>query len=138
MWLVQNCRSNKCLIPQTPELPGGFVPLVPCQGSAVYPLGTLSGPQTPRLLTPPPNHKSWIRPWNRYTSIYIYIMYNIYITVYWYFIAWLDLLLFLSQFYWHNNLIKKIGFQYFQDFKFYWYTQTQTCATWGHTSTYII
>ena len=21
--------------------------------------------------------------------------------------------------------------------RFYWYTRTQTCATWGHTSTYI-
>jgi hypothetical protein len=51
------------VIPQTPELPGGLAPLVPCQGSALDPLGTLSGPQTPRLLTPPPNHKSWIRPW---------------------------------------------------------------------------
>jgi hypothetical protein len=25
----------------------------------------------------------------------------------------------------------------FQISRFYWYTQTQTCATWGHTSTYI-
>jgi hypothetical protein len=41
------------VIPQTPELPGGLAPLVPCQGSALDPLGTLSGPQTPRLLTPP-------------------------------------------------------------------------------------
>ena len=41
------------VIPQTPELPGGIAPLVPCQGSALDPLGTLSGPQTPRLLTPP-------------------------------------------------------------------------------------
>ena len=39
------------VIPQTPELPGGFAPLVPCQGSALDPLGTLSGPQTPRPLT---------------------------------------------------------------------------------------
>ena len=53
VWLVQNCRSNKCLIPQTPEFPGGFASLAPYHGSALVPLGTLSGPQTPRLLTPP-------------------------------------------------------------------------------------
>ena len=41
------------VIPQTPELPGGFALLVPYQGSALDPLGTLSGPQTPRLLRPP-------------------------------------------------------------------------------------
>ena len=50
------------VIPQTPELPVGLVPLVPYQGSALDPLGTLSGPQNPRILTLPPNHKSWIRP----------------------------------------------------------------------------
>ena len=50
------------VIPQTLELLGGLAPLVPYQGSALDTLGTLSGPQTPRLLTPPPNHKSWIRP----------------------------------------------------------------------------
>jgi hypothetical protein len=42
------------VIPQTPEVPRGFVPLVPYKGSALDPLGTLSGPQTHRLLTPPP------------------------------------------------------------------------------------
>ena len=41
------------VIPQTPELPGSFVLLVPYQGSALDPLGILSSPQTPRLLTPP-------------------------------------------------------------------------------------
>jgi hypothetical protein len=42
------------VIPQTLELLGGLAPLVPYQGSALDTLGTLSGPQTPRLLTPPP------------------------------------------------------------------------------------
>ena len=69
------------VIPQTPELPGDFVPLVPYQDPALDPLGTLTGPQTPRLLTPPTsNHKSWILPWsvyhfviNDYIHAYIHI-----------------------------------------------------------------
>ena len=53
--LVQNCRSNKCLqFLKPPELPGGFAAWAPYQGSALDPLGTLSGPKTPRLLTPTP------------------------------------------------------------------------------------
>jgi hypothetical protein len=39
------------VIPQTPQ---SFAPLVPYQDSALDPMGTLSGPQTPCLLTPPP------------------------------------------------------------------------------------
>ena len=42
------------VIPQTPELPGGFAPLIPYQGSALDQLGTLSGPQTPAAYPPPP------------------------------------------------------------------------------------
>ena len=38
VWLVQNCRSNKCLIPQTPR--------------ALPWTRWGRGPQTPRLLTP--------------------------------------------------------------------------------------
>jgi hypothetical protein len=53
-------------------------PWAPYQGSTLDQLGTLSGPQTPRLLTPPPNHKSWIRPWS-FVSLphirYLWILY---------------------------------------------------------------
>ena len=49
------------VIPKIPGGSGGFV-WVPYQGSTLDQLGILSGPQTPRLLTPP-NHKSWTRPW---------------------------------------------------------------------------
>jgi hypothetical protein len=42
---------------------GALSPWALYQGSTLDQQGTLSGPQTPRLLTPPPpNHKSWIRP----------------------------------------------------------------------------
>jgi hypothetical protein len=42
------------VIPQTPRASGGLAPpWAPYQGSALDPLGTLSGPKTPRLLTPP-------------------------------------------------------------------------------------
>ena len=55
VWLVQNCCSNKCLyFLKPPELPGGLSPTWALyQGSALDPLGTISGPQTPRLLTHP-------------------------------------------------------------------------------------
>ena len=43
------------VIPQAPRASGGLSPpWALYQGSALDPLGTLSGPQTPRLLTPPP------------------------------------------------------------------------------------
>jgi hypothetical protein len=47
--------------PQTPRASGGLAPLAPYQGSALDPLGTLSGPR-PLSYSRPPNHKSWIRP----------------------------------------------------------------------------
>ena len=55
VWLVQNCRSIKCLqFLKPPELRrGASPPWAPFQGSVYDPLVTLSGPQTPRLLTPP-------------------------------------------------------------------------------------
>ena len=54
VWLVQNYRSNKCLIPKIPRASGGKAPpWAPYQASTLDQLGTLSGPQTPRLLTPP-------------------------------------------------------------------------------------
>ena len=43
------------VILQTPRASGGLCPPGP-------PTPTLCGPQTPRLLTPPPNHKSRIHP----------------------------------------------------------------------------
>ena len=51
VWLIQNCRSNKCLIPQTPRASGGFDPLCPLPGLYPGPTGDL---KTPRLFTPPP------------------------------------------------------------------------------------
>ena len=50
VWLIQNCRSNKCLIPQTPRASGGFDPLCPLPGLYPGPTGDL---KTPRLLTSP-------------------------------------------------------------------------------------
>ena len=48
---------------KTLELPGGFAPLAPFQGLALDPLGSLSGPQTPRriILHLPPLSNSWLR-----------------------------------------------------------------------------
>ena len=44
VWLLPNCRSNKCLqFLKPPELPFPIKVLS----------GTRSGPQTPRILTPP-------------------------------------------------------------------------------------
>ena len=58
VWLVQSCRSIKCLqFLKPPELRrgGGFAPLGPLPGLCLRPAGgTVCGPQTPRLLTPPP------------------------------------------------------------------------------------
>ena len=47
---------------------GALCPWAPYQGSTLDQLGTLSGPQTPRLLMPP-IHKSWIHPWYIVLSI---------------------------------------------------------------------
>jgi hypothetical protein len=41
------------VIPQSSRASRGLRPWAPYQGSALYPLGTLSDPQTPHLLTPP-------------------------------------------------------------------------------------
>ena len=41
------------VIPKIPRASGGKAPLAPYQASTLDQLGTLSGPQTPRLLTPP-------------------------------------------------------------------------------------
>ena len=51
--MFQNCWRKSVLNTQNPELPGrgGAPPGVPYQGSALYPLKTLSGPQTPRRLS---------------------------------------------------------------------------------------
>ena len=56
VWLVQNCRSIKCLqFLKPPELRGGGAcpPGPPTRALPTTRWGTLSGPQTPRLLTPP-------------------------------------------------------------------------------------
>ena len=42
------------VIPKIPRVSGAKAPLAPYQASTLDQLGTLSGPQTPRLLTPPP------------------------------------------------------------------------------------
>jgi hypothetical protein len=68
------------VLPQTPRAwgGGGYSPGPPTRALSWNSWGTLSGPQTPLLLTPPPNPKSWIRPW------YVYgpntrMIWNIYI-----------------------------------------------------------
>ena len=55
VWLVQNCRSNKRMyFLRPPELRGGgFSPGPPTRALSWNRWGTLSGPQTPLLLTPP-------------------------------------------------------------------------------------
>ena len=64
VWLVQNCRSNKCLqFLKPPELPGGFAPLELLPGLYPQPAGDLKAVPGPLAYSrPPPNHKSWIRP----------------------------------------------------------------------------
>jgi hypothetical protein len=67
VWLVQNCRSNKCLISQTPQsFRGALPPWAHYHGSVLDPLGTLSGLQTPRLLTPPLTTNPGSAPDNRF------------------------------------------------------------------------
>ena len=64
VWLVQNCRSNKCLLfLKSPELPGGLRPLGPLLGICLGPAGDLKRFPDPSPTHAPPNHKSWIRPW---------------------------------------------------------------------------
>ena len=67
VWLVQNCRSNKCLISQTPRASGGFCPPGPTTTAlSLTHWGPLSGPQTPRLLTPPLTTNPGSAPDNRF------------------------------------------------------------------------
>ena len=57
VWLVQNCRSNKCMYFLRPlELRGGggYPAGPPTRALSWNRWGTLSGPQTPLQLTPPP------------------------------------------------------------------------------------
>ena len=55
------------VIHQTPRASGGLCPpWAHYQGSALDPLGTLSGPQTPRLLTPPLTTNPGSAPDNRF------------------------------------------------------------------------
>ena len=67
VWLVQNCRSNKCMyFLRPPELwggGGGLSPWTPYQGSVLEPLGDLKRSPDPSHTHAPPNPKSWIRPW---------------------------------------------------------------------------
>ena len=54
VWLVQNCRSNKCLeFFKPPELPAGLAPLGLLPGLCRGPAGDLKRSQNPRLLMPP-------------------------------------------------------------------------------------
>ena len=59
VWLVQNCRSNKCMyFLRPPELRGGGVsPWAPYQGSVLEPLGDLkrSPDHSPTHASPNPN-----------------------------------------------------------------------------------
>ena len=60
VWLVQNCRSNKCLqFLKSPELQG---PLGPLPGFCPGPAGDLKRSPDPSPTHAHPNHKSWIRP----------------------------------------------------------------------------
>ena len=64
VWLFKIVvQINVCNFSNPQSFRGALPPWAHYQGSVLDPLGTLSGPQTPRILTPPPNHKSWIRPW---------------------------------------------------------------------------
>ena len=57
VWLVQNCRSKKCMYflrpPERRGGGGGYPPGPPTRALSWNRWGTLSGPQTPLLLTPP-------------------------------------------------------------------------------------
>jgi len=73
VWLVQNCRSNKCLqFLKPPELPGGFALLCPVPGLCSGPDGDLKQSPDPSPTHAPPNHKSWIRPWSSLASLVIF------------------------------------------------------------------
>ena len=68
VWLVQNCRSIKCLqFLKPPELMreggGASPPWAPYQDSVYDPLGDIKRSPDPSPTHAPPNHKSWIRSW---------------------------------------------------------------------------
>ena len=56
VWLVQNCRSNKCLqFLKPPVLPGGFDPLGPLPGLCPGPAGDrMRSPDPSPTHAPPP------------------------------------------------------------------------------------
>ena len=55
VWLVQNCRSNKCLqFLKPPELPMGLAPLCPLSGLCLGPTGDLKRSSDPSPTHPPP------------------------------------------------------------------------------------
>ena len=57
VWLVQNCRSNKCMyFLRPPELRGGggLSPWTPHQGSVLEPLGDLKRSPDPSPTNAPP------------------------------------------------------------------------------------
>ena len=57
VWLVQNCRSNKCMyFLRPPELRGGggLSPWTPYQGSVLEPLGDLKRSPDPSPTHAPP------------------------------------------------------------------------------------
>ena len=66
MWLVQNCRSNKCNSSNPQSLEGGggggFAPLDPLLGLCPGPAGDLKRSPDPSPTHALPNPKSWIRP----------------------------------------------------------------------------
>ena len=54
VWLVQNCRSNKCLIPKIPRASGGKAPLGPLPGFYSGPAGDLKRSPDPSPTHAPP------------------------------------------------------------------------------------
>ena len=55
VWLVQNCRSNKCLqFLKPPELPGGLRPLSPLPGLYPRPAEDLKAVTRPLAYSRPP------------------------------------------------------------------------------------
>ena len=54
VWLVQNCRSNKCLIPKIPRASGGFAPLGSLPGFYPGPVGDLKRSPDPSPTHAPP------------------------------------------------------------------------------------
>ena len=61
------------VIPKIPRASGGpKLPWAPYQGSTLDQLGTLSGPQTPRLLTPPLTTNPGSAPGDYLNRIYPY------------------------------------------------------------------